>query len=70
MSEDRRASDVAIAEIKADIRWIRDTLKDADLPNRVSALERSQARTQGALALAAFGVTLLLALAKTVGVIH
>jgi len=61
--------DAAIAEIRTDIRWIRDTLREADLPNRVSALERAQARTQGAIALAVFGVTILLAAAKAVGVI-
>ena len=59
-----------LASIETDVLWIRASLTEANLVNRVGALERAQARTQGGIAVALFVISGVLAGAKALGIIH
>lgn len=73
MTAERRSYDADIAEVKGDIRWIRATLTDANLVNRVGSLERAQAKTQGVIAAITGSAVLVGAIvgaAKAAGLLH
>ncbi len=68
-----RNYDADLATVKTDIGWIRKTLEEANLVNRVGSLERAQAKTQGVIAAITGSVLLIGALvgaAKAAGLIH
>lgn len=46
---ERRSDDARIARIETDVAWIRDTLRNENLPNRVRALEDADAERRGAV---------------------
>ena len=67
-----RQSDIDLAVVRRDVEWIRETLQEADLPNRVTLLEKGQARLQGMVAALTGGIVLvgsLISAAKAIGLL-
>lgn len=65
MAEDRRVNDERLVRIETKLDGLLERMKDANLVNRVGALERRQAYLAGAFA----AVTAIIAAAKALGLL-